>query len=78
MENLWVRYIRVKNLPFILQKAPPEQLHVAFIVYVNDKYKQMYPETLQIISKNLQNYQEGHKNIPSDVISHSLLNCSGS
>lgn len=58
--------------------APPEQLHVPFIVYVNDKYKEMYPDMVQIISKNLQQYKDGNKKILSDVISHSLLSCSGS
>ena len=57
--------------------APPEQLDVPFIVYVNDKYKQMYPKTVEIIAKNLEKYQSGKLKISADVISHSLLNCTG-
>ena len=57
--------------------APPEQLHVPFIVYVNDKYKNTYPEILNLITKNLQRYQNWELKIPADVISHSLIHCSG-
>ncbi len=55
--------------------APPQQTQTPLIIYVNDAYKKLYPNYVKNIKNNMKKYQG--KLIKSDMISHSLLHCSG-
>ncbi len=55
--------------------APPQQTQTPLIVYVNDVYKKLYPDYVKNIEYNMKKYQKDL--IESDMISHSLLHCSG-
>lgn len=60
--------------------APPEQKEVPLIIYINDAYKKLYPNYAKNIAINMQRYRtkkRGGGTISSDVISYSLLQCSG-
>ncbi len=55
--------------------APAEQKEVPLIIYINDAYKKLYPSYAKNIESNMKKFKG--KLVQSDIISHSLLHCSG-